>query len=70
MAATAWACWLLASHSEKRRRAGFWMSLVSNVLWTIWGIHDKAWAVILLQVCLAVLNIRGVAKTNEQDAST
>jgi hypothetical protein len=32
------------------------------VLWVAWGWHDHAYALILLQIGLAFLNIRGVAK--------
>jgi hypothetical protein len=39
--------------------------LVSNVLWIGWGWHDHAWAVIFLQVGLAILNVRGVAKNDD-----
>lgn len=38
-------------------------SLGSNLLWGLWGWHDGAYALIALQVALAVLNIRGVSKT-------
>jgi hypothetical protein len=66
MVASIVAAWLVASRNEKRRRAGFWCFLGSNVLWVAWGWSTKAYALILLQVALAVLNIRGVAK-NEDD---
>jgi hypothetical protein len=64
MAVTVISSWLVASSSEKKRRWGFWAFLASNVLWIIWGMVDHAYALILLQVCLALLNIRGVAKNN------
>jgi hypothetical protein len=32
------------------------------VLWIAWGLHDRAFALIFLQVCLAFLNIRGSIK--------
>lgn len=63
MAASLLAAWLVASSHERRRTIGFWVFLVSNVLWTIWGWHDGALALIGLQVALAALNIRGVFKT-------
>ena len=63
MAASLLAAWLVASNRENRRNAGFWVFLGSNVLWTAWGWHDGAWALIALQVALAALNIRGVSKT-------
>jgi hypothetical protein len=28
----------------------------------VWGFHDRAWALVGLQFCLAALNIRGVYK--------
>lgn len=63
MAASLLAAWLVASNRKGRRNAGFWVFLGSNVLWTVWGLHDGAWALIALQVALAALNVRGVAKT-------
>jgi hypothetical protein len=63
MAASLAAAWLVASNRKGRRNAGFWVFLGSNALWTVWGVHDGAWALIALQVALAALNVRGVAKT-------
>jgi hypothetical protein len=63
MAASLLAAWLVASSRKQRRNVGFWVFLVSNVLWAAWGWHDGAWALIVLQVALAALNIRGVYKT-------
>lgn len=65
MVATLFSAWLVASKRKGKRQWGFWIFLVSNALWIAWGIHDHAYALIALQVGLAVLNIRGVAK-NEQ----
>ncbi len=48
---------------------GFWIFLLSNALWIAWGIHDKAWALITLQVCLAALNVRGVKKAKGESDS-
>nr|WP_313697440.1 hypothetical protein [Achromobacter sp.] len=64
MAASLAAAWLVASRSAGRRNAGFWVFLASNVLWVAWGLHDDAWALIALQLGLAVLNIRGVLKND------
>lgn len=63
MVATVLAAWLVASNRQGRRNAGFWVFLASNLLWGLWGWHDGAYALIALQVALAVLNVRGVAKT-------
>lgn len=57
------AAWLVASTNEHRRNIGFWVFLLSNVAWTVWGTHTSAYAHIALQVCLASLNIRGLSKT-------
>jgi len=62
MLITITAAWFVASTQRRRRRMGFWLYLVSNVLWVIWGVHTNAYALILLQVCLAVMNIRGERK--------
>ena len=63
------AAYLVASNIRTRRNKGFWIFLLSNLLWVAWGIPSHAWALIALQVCLAVLNIRGLLKTEpEQQA--
>jgi len=62
MTVTVLAAWLIASQSATRRRAGFWCFLASNVLWTLWGLHDRAYALVGLQFFLAAENIRGVLK--------
>ncbi|MGE6917660.1 hypothetical protein [Achromobacter kerstersii] len=56
------AAWLVASQGPGKRKAGFWVFLLSNVLWIAWGMHDGAFALIALQLGLAALNIRGVMK--------
>jgi hypothetical protein len=67
MATTVFAAWLVASQSKRRRNHGFWWFLASNLLWLAWGWHAKAWAVMVLQLCLAILNVRG-ARKNDPDA--
>ena len=64
MAVTLFAAWLVASKHQKRRAAGFWWFIASNILWIVWGWHTRAWALIALQVGLFLLNLRG-AKKNE-----
>lgn len=61
------AAYLVASEDERRRNAGFWVFLASNALWVAWGLPAQAWAVVALQVCLAVMNVRGLKKTKQQD---
>jgi hypothetical protein len=62
MIITVLAAWLIASQSKRRRVIGFWCFLLSNVLWVIWGWYDNAYALVTLQIALAILNIRGVYK--------
>lgn len=59
------AAWLVASNAKGRRNTGFWVFLASNVLWGVWGVYSSAWALIALQVCLAIMNLRGLGKTKE-----
>lgn len=63
MVVTIWAAWFVGSSGERRRGTGFWLFLVSNVLWVLWGLHAHAYALIVLQVCLAAMNIRGASRT-------
>ena len=63
MVVTVLAAWLVASNSKHRRNVGFWIFLASNALWIAWAWQAHAWALIVLQVALAAMNIRGAAKT-------
>ncbi|HEX4882947.1 MAG TPA: hypothetical protein VFX05_02335 [Casimicrobiaceae bacterium] len=67
MIVTIGAAWLVASRALPRREWGFRLFLVSNALWIAWGWHDGAYALILLQVGLAVMNVRGMRR-NDPDA--
>jgi len=62
MIVTTLAAWLIASQAKRRRQLGFWCFLVSNVLWIAWGWHDGTYALIVLQLALAALNVRGARK--------
>ena len=62
MVVTVWAAWLVASSLKSRRLLGFWIFLLSNALWVVWGIYTRSWALVFLQVCLAGMNIRGAKK--------
>lgn len=65
MVVTVMAAWLVGSRDLKRRRAGFWVFLSSNLLWVAWGWQAGAWALLVLQFCLAAMNIRGARKNDE-----
>lgn len=60
MAVTICATMFTASLGKHKREIGFWMLLAGNVLWSVWGWHDRAYALIAMQVALAVLNIYGI----------
>jgi hypothetical protein len=62
MIATVVAAWLVGSKKNLKRSWGFWVFLLGNALWIVWGLYDGAFALIVLQVCLAILNIRGALK--------
>ena len=66
MGVTVLAAWLVASSRPRRRCAGFWVFLLSNALWIAWGLHARADALIVLQLCLAAMNIRGASKAQAQ----
>ncbi|MCW8194618.1 hypothetical protein F6455_07445 [Proteobacteria bacterium 005FR1] len=69
MVITILAAWLVGSQQERRRKAGFWFFLLSNVLWIIWGAYDDAWALIILQLGLAVMNVRGTIKNAQAQSA-
>lgn len=68
-AASVIAAWLVGSSSPGRRNVGFWVFLFSNVLWTVWGLHTQAMALVALQACLAAMNIRGLFKTDKEESN-
>ena len=68
MVVTLIAAWLVASQSRVRRNWGFWTFILSNVLWIVWGWHEEAIALIVLQVGLFVLNLRGAKKNDPAKA--
>ena len=70
MVVTVVAAWLVGSERKRRRGWGFWLFLLSNVLWVAWGLHDKAYALITLQLCLAAMNIRGALKNDPKAAKS
>ena len=65
MALSLLAAWLVGSRTSARRLTGFWVFLSSNALWVAWGWHDEAWALIALNLCLALTNVRGIVKNHQ-----
>lgn len=62
MLATLVAAWLVASQHRRARVWGFGWFVLSNLLWVVWGWSTHAWALIVLQVSLFALNLRGLRK--------
>lgn len=60
MVVTVIATWMVGSRSIARRRTGFWVFIASNLLWIAWGWHGDAYALIVLQLALIVMNLRGM----------
>lgn len=46
MVVTVAAAWFVASSHKRRRGIGFWLYIASNVLWVMWGLHTRAYALI------------------------
>lgn len=63
------AAWMVASNDRRRRHVGFWVFLLSNLLWVAWGTISAAWALVALQVGLAIMNVRGERKTQTSDGA-
>lgn len=51
--------WLSTSQAAK---IGFSCFIVSNVMWTVWGGHAHAWALIILECIRCGMNLRGWKK--------
>ena len=68
MIITAAAAWLVGSQRRPKRSVGFWLFLLSNLLWIVWGWYARAYALIILQVCLAAINVRGAQKNDSAAA--
>ena len=64
MIVTVISAWLVASQAKHKRSIGFWCFLLSNALWIVWGWNDHAYALVVLQIALAILNIRGAYKND------
>lgn len=65
MVMTVLAAWCIGSRRPGRRKIGFCCFIVSNVLWSVWGWQAEAWALIILQLCLCVMNLRGWRKNTQ-----
>ena len=57
-------------HGRRQTQAGFWVFLLSNVMWVVWGYHSGAPALITLQACWTAMNIRGAIKSRAEAKKT
>lgn len=62
MLTTLVAAYLVGSQSRKKRNWGFLCFILSNALWIAWGWHAQAYALIVLQCGLFLMNLRGTKK--------
>jgi hypothetical protein len=69
MAVTLGAAFLVGARHARRRVVGFYTFILSNVLWIVWGLHDEAWALIVLQLGLLAMNVRAIFR-NHKDAES
>lgn len=68
MVVTLVASWLVGSQRKHKRNWGFWLFILSNVLWVAWGLHTSAWALIALQLGLFAFNLRAARKNDPHAA--
>ena len=66
MFATVVASWYVASTRKRRRKLGFWLFLASNALWVVWGLYAHAYALVMLQLFLVGMNVRGLFNTEPE----
>jgi hypothetical protein len=66
MLASVSAAWLVASPLKRRRHLGFWVFMASNALWIAWGWPRQAWALVILQLLLGLMNLRGLRKSDPE----
>ncbi|MFK3789008.1 MULTISPECIES: hypothetical protein [Pseudomonas] len=66
MLVTVLAAWLIGSLRPGRRMTGFICFMLSNLLWIAWGLYAHAYALVILQCCLGLMNLRGLGKNARQ----
>ncbi|MBS0320583.1 MAG: hypothetical protein JSR18_08585 [Proteobacteria bacterium] len=69
MVVTILSTWLVGSSHKGKRAVGFWLFLASNALWIAWGLHASAYALVVMQVALALFNVRGAFKNESAGKS-
>jgi hypothetical protein len=66
MAVTLGAAFLVGARHARRRVVGFYTFILSNALWIVWGVHDEAWALIVLQIGLLAMNVRAIFRNHKE----
>lgn len=69
MAITVLAAWFMGSVRARRRVIAFWCFTVGNALWVIWGASHEAYGLIMLEIILALMNMRGLKKNLAESRS-
>lgn len=62
MVITVIAAWYVGSQRRRRRVIAFWCFILSNLLWVVWGLYAGAYALVVLELTLCAMNLRGVKK--------
>jgi hypothetical protein len=62
MVITVIAAWYIGSQRAGRRMLAFWCFILSNLLWVVWGVYADAYGLIVLELTLCAMNLRGVSK--------
>ena len=65
MAVSLAAAFWMGSKNPNKRILAFWLLIGGNLMWIGWGWGDEAWALIVLNVGLLALNIRGIRKNED-----
>ncbi len=65
-AITLTAAWLVSSRNKRRRSSAFWCFIASNVCWITWAWFAQAYALIVLQLGLFAMNVRGALKNQPE----
>lgn len=58
--------WLVGGRRSNQRLAGFVLFLISNALWSAWGIGSDAWGLVITQAFFTWTSLRGI-RTNLYD---
>jgi hypothetical protein len=62
--------WYVGNRSRTDRHHGFIVLVSSNLLWIAWGVADKAWALVIMQIFFIVVNSRGYVESRRSEAPT